>query len=115
MRTDRWTQLSKLAESGPDIQTLFAENPNRFAEFSATLGDMLLDYSKTSLTPAVLSLLLGLAEGANLAAKRDAMFAGTPINATEHRAVLHTALRNPGQYPHPRGRPGHHAGHPRLV
>ena len=60
---------------------------------------MLLDYSKTSLTPAVLSLLLGLAEGANLAAKRDAMFAGTPINATEHRAVLHTALRNPGNTP----------------
>ncbi|NAW49690.1 glucose-6-phosphate isomerase, partial [Salmonella sp. gx-f5] len=28
-------------------------------------------------------------------ARRDAMFAGEKINSTEHRAVLHTALRAP--------------------
>jgi glucose-6-phosphate isomerase len=99
MPADAWTQLTLLAENGPDIKTLFAENPNRFAEFSATLGDMLLDYSKTSLTPAALTLLLDLAQTADLTAKRDAMFAGAAINTTEKRAVLHTALRAPGNTP----------------
>ena len=39
-------------------------------------------------------LLLDLAEKADLAAKREAMFSGAQINDTEGRAVLHTALRN---------------------
>src|ERR1700686_286532 len=99
MRADAWTPLTTLAKNGPDITPLFAENPTRFAEFSASFDDMLLDYSKTSLTPAALTLLLGLAKTADLTAKRDAMFAGAAINATEHRAVLHTALRNPDNTP----------------
>ena len=39
--------------------------------------------------------LLDLARECGLEARRDAMFAGAPINATEDRAVLHTALRAP--------------------
>jgi glucose-6-phosphate isomerase len=40
-------------------------------------------------------LLLGLADERGVAARRDAMFAGEKINATERRAVLHVALRAP--------------------
>ena len=40
-------------------------------------------------------LLFGLAHGARLAERRDAMFAGRRINSTEDRAVLHVALRMP--------------------
>jgi len=41
-----------------------------------------------------------LAQEVGLEARRDAMFAGEPINTTEGRAVLHTALRAPrGQAP----------------
>ena len=54
---------------------------------------MLLDVSKTNIDPAALSCLIELAESADIAGKRDAMFAGDRINATENRAVLHTALR----------------------
>jgi glucose-6-phosphate isomerase len=39
-------------------------------------------------------LLFQLAEASGVEAMRDAMFAGEKINTTEHRAVLHTALRN---------------------
>lgn len=67
-------------------------DPNRFDDFSASLGDMLLDFSKTSIDAPAMHMLLKLAS--DLEAKRDAMFAGDKINTTEDRAVLHTALRN---------------------
>ncbi|MEP2028985.1 MAG: glucose-6-phosphate isomerase [Paracoccaceae bacterium] len=70
------------------------DDPGRAANLSVTTGDLLLDYSKTNLDADVLSALLALADGADVAGKRSAMFAGAPINETEGRAVLHTALRN---------------------
>ncbi|MCV9936147.1 glucose-6-phosphate isomerase [Boseaceae bacterium BT-24-1] len=76
------------------LRELFAADPQRFSSFSARLDDLLLDYSKTAVTAETVELLLALAEAADVAAKRDAMFAGEPINTTEGRAVLHTALRN---------------------
>jgi len=42
---------------------------------------------------------LALAKSADVARKRDAMFAGDIINITEGRAVLHTALRNRSKAP----------------
>ena len=67
-------------------------DPNRFDAFSTSLGDMLLDYSKTSIDAPAMHMLLKLAS--NVEAQRDAMFRGDKINTTEGRAVLHTALRN---------------------
>ncbi|MSU90631.1 glucose-6-phosphate isomerase [Rhodobacteraceae bacterium 2CG4] len=66
----------------------------RFDAFSARLDDMLLDFSKTGIDATALGLLLDLARSRGVEARRDAMFAGGKINATEDRAVLHTALRN---------------------
>jgi glucose-6-phosphate isomerase len=76
------------------INDLFATDPNRFQNFSASQNDLLLDYSKTNITDEIRTTLLKLAAGAEIEAKRDAMFAGEKINTTENRAVLHTALRN---------------------
>ncbi len=42
-----------------------------------------------------MELLLGVAKAARVEERRTAMFAGRHINATEDRAVLHTALRLP--------------------
>jgi glucose-6-phosphate isomerase len=70
------------------------DDPDRAARFSAHMGDMLFDYSKTNIDAEGLELLIALAEAAGVAAKRAAMFEGRPINETEGRAVLHTALRN---------------------
>ncbi len=90
-----WDELKayRAAQKG-GIADLFAADPNRFESFSASLGDMLLDYSKTSIDAGARTLLLRLAEERGVAARRDAMFAGERINTTEDRAVLHTALRN---------------------
>src|SRR5690606_29849498 len=71
----------------------------RFARFSAFFEDMLLDYSKCAVDDDVVSMLLRLAREAGVEQWRDAMFAGEPINVTEGRAVLHTALRNRGGSP----------------
>jgi len=96
---DLWTPLSRLQQNVKDLKTLFSEDADRFAEFSAAQGDLLLDYSKTHLTRESLALLLELAAASGVAEKRDAMFAGEKINTTENRAVLHTALRNVGNQP----------------
>ncbi|EBA11763.1 glucose-6-phosphate isomerase [Roseobacter sp. CCS2] len=67
---------------------------DRAAEFTAQTGDMRLDYAKTNIDVDGRALLINLLEQAGVAEKREAMFAGAPINETEGRAVLHTALRN---------------------
>lgn len=91
-----WADLAahRTRTASRHLRELFAADPQRFASFSARLDDLLLDYSKTAVTPETIELLLALAGAADVAAKRDAMFAGEPINTTEGRAVLHTALRN---------------------
>ena len=55
----------------------------------------MLDYSKNRITSHTLELLLDLARGARLEKMRGEMFEGKSINFTEHRSVLHTALRRP--------------------
>ncbi|MCE1236370.1 MAG: glucose-6-phosphate isomerase [Hyphomicrobiales bacterium] len=77
------------------IADLFAADADRFARFSARHDDLLLDYSKNRLNDETMSLLFDLARASKLDARRAAMFAGEKINATEGRAVLHVALRNP--------------------
>lgn len=91
-----WADLSahRTRTASQHLRELFAADDKRFATFSARLDDLLLDYSKTAVTPETIELLVALAEAADVEAKRDAMFAGEPINTTEGRAVLHTALRN---------------------
>jgi glucose-6-phosphate isomerase len=76
------------------LRRLFAADPGRFARFSLTLDDLLLDFSKCAVSDETLALLEALAEAAGVEAARAAMFAGAPINVTEGRAVLHVALRD---------------------
>ena len=75
----------------------FTKNPNRFNQLSLSVGEILLDYSKNQITPETLPLLCQLADACNLKSKMAALFSGAPINHTEKRPVLHTALRNLGK------------------
>ena len=77
------------------LRTLFADDPGRAERFSAEGAGLFLDYSKNRITDETLRLLLQLADERGVAKRRDAMFAGEKINATERRAVLHVALRAP--------------------
>ncbi|PWE34215.1 glucose-6-phosphate isomerase [Maritimibacter sp. 55A14] len=90
-----WSELKRLAAARRPIAALFAADPDRAAGFSARADGLLFDYSKTAIDADIRAALLDLARQAGLAARRAAMFSGAPINETEGRAVLHTALRNP--------------------
>ncbi|NNE88187.1 MAG: glucose-6-phosphate isomerase, partial [Silicimonas sp.] len=89
-----WTGLEAAAQAASQTPILDRMTPERASDFSVEAGDLLFDYSKTSMDAAGRNLLLAMYDDASVAAKRDAMFAGEKINETEGRAVLHTALRN---------------------
>ncbi|WP_051356936.1 glucose-6-phosphate isomerase [Azorhizobium doebereinerae] len=95
-----WDRLAAIRAETRErpLAGLFADE-GRFNRFSASLGDLLLDFSKTSLTEEALAGALALMRAAGVEARRDAMFAGAHINITEDRAVLHTALRDTGSAP----------------
>jgi len=77
------------------LRDLFSADASRFTKFSIEGAGLFLDYSKNPVDEQTVALLTALARDAQVEAKRDAMFAGEKINQTEHRAVLHTALRAP--------------------
>ncbi|MET0081663.1 MAG: glucose-6-phosphate isomerase [Sedimenticola sp.] len=81
------------------MRELFQDDPDRFNKMSLQACGMLLDYSKNLAVAETLQRLLDLAERAELPAWIGRMFAGEKINNTEHRAVLHTALRNRSNRP----------------
>ncbi|MDX2503860.1 MAG: glucose-6-phosphate isomerase [Gammaproteobacteria bacterium] len=77
-----------------NLRDLFANNTERFEDFSLQAGPIFLDYSKNLMSNETMSLLFELARQEKVEQYRDAMFSGQEINFTEHRSVLHTALRN---------------------
>jgi len=77
------------------LRELFAQEPDRGEQLTLEAAGIYLDYSKNRITPATLPLLVELAEESGLRDRIDAMFAGEPINVSEHRSVLHVALRAP--------------------
>ncbi|HGG64852.1 MAG TPA: glucose-6-phosphate isomerase, partial [Rhodobacteraceae bacterium] len=89
-----WDRLEEKQAQVSDRSILSLFSGGRADVFSARLGDMLFDYSKTNIDGETLDLLLELAADADVSGRREAMFAGEKINETEGRAVLHTALRN---------------------
>ena len=77
------------------LRDLFAQDPTRGERLAVELGGLYFDYSKHRITDETLRLLVQLAQACGVEAKRDRMFGGEKINATEGRAVLHIALRAP--------------------
>ncbi len=94
--TQAWATLSSLKDQlQPDLRAWFDEQPNRAEKFTFDMADLHVDLSKNLIDADVMEALLRLADEVDVAGRRDAMFAGEHINATEDRAVLHTALRRP--------------------
>ncbi len=77
------------------LRDLFAADPTRGERLAAQACGFYLDYSKNRITPDTIPLLVQLAQACQLREHIEAMFTGQKINATEQRAVLHTALRAP--------------------
>ena len=83
------------AQQGTHLRDLFKADTGRGERFVIDSCGLHVDYSKQRITDETLSLLIGLAEACGLRQRIDAMFSGEKINSTEHRAVLHVALRAP--------------------
>jgi glucose-6-phosphate isomerase len=100
-RTSAWQALEhhRKEMQGVAMRDLFASDPGRAEAMRLSAAGLHLDYSKNLATPRTLSLLLELAEAADLSGWIARMFAGEPINNTEQRAVLHVALRNRSNRP----------------
>ena len=81
--------------AGRPVRELFASNAERFTRFSREACGLLLDFSRQRLDAEALSSLLAFAEARGVGPRRDALFAGEPVNESEHRAALHTLLRVP--------------------
>jgi glucose-6-phosphate isomerase len=97
-QTEAWAALAGHFEAHGrdlDLREAFARDPGRFDAMGVEAPEVFADLSKNLIDTATLHFLLDLARECGVEARRDAMFAGAPINASEDRAVLHTALRAP--------------------
>jgi len=78
------------------MRQLFVEDPQRAHRYFVEAAGISLDFSKNRITDRTLDALLALAQRCDLSGRRDALVRGEPINLTESRPALHTALRDPG-------------------
>ncbi len=92
-----WQALAQhYAEISPQhLRDLFAADPGRGDRLIAEAAGLYLDYSKNRVTDETMALLVQLAHECGVEERRDAMFRGDKINVSEHRSVLHVALRMP--------------------
>jgi glucose-6-phosphate isomerase len=92
-----WALLERHYESvrNTHLRQLFADDPKRGDSLAIEAVGIWFDYSKNRVTAETLKLLQQLAHESGLRERIDAMFRGDTINVSEHRAVLHVALRAP--------------------
>ncbi|OZV70647.1 glucose-6-phosphate isomerase [Winogradskyella aurantia] len=95
--THSWKKLQSHFESlkSKHLKDLFAADSSRAEKLTVEWEDFYVDFSKNRITPKTMELLVELAEEVNLTDAISKYFSGDIINATEGRAVLHTALRAP--------------------
>ena len=76
-----------------DLRDLI-ERDDRAATCTFEHDGLLVDLSRHLVTADTFDLLRKWSRERDVFARRDAMFAGDPINTTECRSVMHVALRN---------------------
>ena len=89
----QWPQLAALAAAARETDFAALAGRERAARYQLEATGLYLDYSRNLVTDEVMDILAALAENSPLASHREKMFRGEAINTTEHRPVLHTALR----------------------
>ena len=95
--TDSWKKLQShfnLIQS-KHLKDLFSSDAGRAEDLTIKWEDFYVDFSKNRITKETLKLLIELANEVDLKDAISKYFKGDIINATEGRAVLHTALRAP--------------------
>ena len=97
-RTQAWGELcAEFDASGRtfNLSDAFAAESGRFEAFSQSAPHVFADLSKNLLDAHTQQLLFNLARQCGVEQHRDALFAGTAINNTEQRPVMHWLLRKP--------------------
>jgi glucose-6-phosphate isomerase len=92
-----WSALAEHFEHvrGLHLRDMFADDPDRGERLVAEGAGVFLDFSKNRITDETIRLLIQLTEEVGLSSRIQAMFSGERINVSEHRSVLHVALRMP--------------------
>jgi glucose-6-phosphate isomerase len=95
--TAAWAALDAAARaaSATRIADAFAAEPDRLRRMTLQAAGVTLDLTKQAWTAEGLTAALALARAADVEGARARMLGGEAINTSEHRAVLHTALRAP--------------------
>ena len=75
------------------LKDLFATDSRRAKKYNLLFQDIYFDFSKNIIDEKTFQDLLALANECGLNEAIQSQFKGEPINQTENRAVLHTALR----------------------
>jgi glucose-6-phosphate isomerase len=94
---DAWASFDAAAERAAAVRIadLFATEPDRLSRLTLEAAGLELDLSKQAFTAAALDACLALARAADVEGARARLFEGFAVNTSEHRAVLHPALRAP--------------------
>jgi glucose-6-phosphate isomerase len=94
--TVAWASLKKLSKPAKrfSVKQAFQDDPARFQKFALCADSLVFDYSKNRIDDKILNTLFQLSRESKVRQALLAMRAGEKINHTEHRAVLHPALRN---------------------
>jgi glucose-6-phosphate isomerase len=96
-RTSVWGELETCATRLSTVATreLISGDTKRFDRYTAEGAGLLLDYTRQRVDEPVMTKLTALADAVGLKGRIQGMWRGDAINATEKRAVLHVALRQP--------------------
>jgi len=93
--TKSWKKLQSHFQDikSKDLRELFASDNSRANDLTIKWDDFYVDFSKNRISTETINLLTELADEVDLKDAISKYFEGDVINATESRAVLHTALR----------------------
>ena len=80
--------------AGDSIARLTQRDPARADDFALRVGPVYANFGRQRYDREALSALFALAETSDVSGALQALFDGAPVNTTEARAALHTALRS---------------------
>lgn len=94
-----FTQLQALKKKSAHLHLneWFAQDPQRFKNFSIIFEQIVFDFSKHRIDEEILAALIEFAQQQGLAEEIQRLFSEQKINCTEQRAAMHWALRLPEQ------------------
>jgi glucose-6-phosphate isomerase len=95
-KSKSWKELSRHAATmkSTAISDLFKQNPQRASDFTIKTPFGIFDFAKNNISTETIGLFKELFSEHDINHAINSQFNGLKTNATEGRAVLHTALRN---------------------